>query len=166
MYRVGHAWDVHRLVSRRDLYLGGLKIEGYQVGLLGHSDADVVLHAVAESLLGSLALGDLGTFFPDTDSKYLGMDSKIILKECYKKVLQKGYSLCNLDLTIFAENIKINSIRNDIQNSIANILCVQKDLISIKATTHEKMGYIGEGKAISCECVCMVKTTQPHKVLL
>ena len=155
MIRIGHAWDTHKLVENRDLILGGLKIES-KIGLLGHSDADVVLHAVAESLLGSLALGDLGTFFPDNDDKFKGIDSKIILKECYKKVLDNGYKLVNADITIYSENIKISPIREDIRKSIANLLNTDVANISVKATTWEKMGFVGRGEAIACEAVCLV----------
>ena len=155
MIRIGHAWDTHKLVENRDLILGGLKIES-KIGLLGHSDADVVLHAVAESLLGSLALGDLGTFFPDNDDKFKGIDSKIILKECYKKVLDNGYKLVNADITIYSENIKISPIREDIRKNIANLLNTDVANISVKATTWEKMGFVGRGEAIACEAVCLV----------
>lgn len=155
MIRIGHAWDTHKLVENRDLILGGLKIES-KIGLLGHSDADVVLHAVAESLLGSLALGDLGTFFPDNDDKYKGIDSKIILKECYKKVLDNGYKLVNADITIYSENIKISPIREDIRKSISSLLNTDVANISVKATTWEKMGFVGRGEAIACEAVCLV----------
>ena len=156
MFRIGHAWDTHKLVKNRKLYLGGVLVDS-ELGLLGHSDADVVLHAVAESLLGSLALGDLGTYFPDTASETLNMDSKVILKECYKMVKEKGYKLNNLDLTIYSEKIKISPIRNQIKNSIAELLGVDNDLISIKATTWEGMGFVGRGEAIACECVCLVE---------
>ena len=156
MIRIGHAWDTHKLVENRDLFLGGIKVES-RLGLLGHSDADVVLHAVAESFLGALALGDLGTFYPDNSDKTLNMDSKIILKECYQRVLDKGYRLNNLDLTIYSQNIKISPIRNDIKNSIANMLNVDIDQISVKATTYEKMGFIGRGEALACECVCLIE---------
>ena len=155
MIRIGHAWDTHKLVKNRDLFLGGLKIEN-EYGLLGHSDADVVLHAVAESLLGSLALGDLGKFYPDNSDKTLNMNSKIILDECYKMVLSKGYKLNNLDLTIYAEKIRISPIRDEIRKSIANILGVDVSLISVKATTWEKMGFVGREEAIVCEAVCLV----------
>lgn len=154
--RIGHAWDTHRLVEGRKLILGGVTVDS-NIGLLGHSDADVVLHAVAESLLGSLALGDLGTHFPDTSDDTLNMDSKIILKKCYDLVLNKGYKLVNLDLTIYSQYIKIAPIRNDIRNNIANILNVSVDDVSVKATTYEKMGFIGRGEAIACECVCLVE---------
>lgn len=156
MIRIGHAWDTHKLVPNRKLILGGVLMD-YPLGLLGHSDADVVLHAVAESFLGALALGDLGTFFPDNSEKTLNIDSKIILKECYKKVLDLGYHLNNLDLTIYSQNVRIAPVREAIQESIARILDVDKSLVSIKATTWEKMGFIGEGLALACECVCLVE---------
>lgn len=156
MIRIGHAWDTHKLVEGRKLILGGVEVES-KVGLLGHSDADVVLHAVAESLLGSCALGDLGTFFPDTSEETLNMDSKIILTQCYKKVLDLGFSLVNLDLTIYSQYIKISPIREQIQKSIASILNVELNAVSIKATTYEKMGFIGRGEAIACECVCLIE---------
>ena len=147
MIRIGHAWDTHKLVEGRKLILGGIEVN-YPLGLLGHSDADVVLHAVAESLLGSLALGDLGTFYPDNSDKTLNMDSKIILRECYKRVLDLGYHLNNLDLTIYSQNVRIAPIRESIQESIAKILNVDKNIVSIKATTWEKMGFVGEGLAL------------------
>ncbi len=156
MIRIGHAWDTHKLVENRDLFLGGIKVES-SLGLLGHSDADVVLHAVAESFLGALALGDLGTFYPDNSAKTLNMDSKIILKECYQRVLNNGYKLNNLDLTIYSQNIKISPIREAIKNSIANLLNVNIDQVSVKATTYEKMGFIGRGEALACECVCLIE---------
>ena len=154
--RIGHAWYTHRLVEGRKLILGGIEIES-KVGLLGHSDADVVLHAVSESLLGSLALGDLCTHFPDNSESTLNMDSKIILRKCYDMVLEKGYHLNNLDLTIYSQYIKIAPIRIKMEESIASILNVDKDMISVKATTYEKMGFIGRGEAIACECVCLVE---------
>jgi 2-C-methyl-D-erythritol 2,4-cyclodiphosphate synthase len=156
MIRIGHAWDTHKLVEGRKLILGGIEVN-YPLGLLGHSDADVVLHAVAESLLGSLALGDLGTFYPDNSDKTLNMDSKIILRECYKRVLDLGYHLNNLDLTIYSHNVRIAQIRESIQESIAKILNVDKNVVSFKATTWEKIGFVGEGLALACECVCLVE---------
>jgi len=156
MIRIGHAWDTHKLVEGRKLILGGVDID-CKFGLLGHSDADVVLHAVAESFLGSLALGDLGTFYPDNSEKTLGMDSKIILKECYQKVLDAGYKLNNIDLTIYSEFIKIAPFRGLIKQSIAELLRVDINQVSIKATTWEKMGFIGRGEAIACECVCLIE---------
>lgn len=157
MIRIGHAWDTHKLVVGRKLILGGVNIDS-NIGLLGHSDADVVLHAIAEALLGSLALGDLGTFYPDNSNQTLNMDSSIILKECYKKVLDLNYHLINVDLTIYSEYIKISPIRDEIRKSIANILKIDVSYISVKATTWEKMGFIGEGKAIAAEAVCLVES--------
>ncbi len=156
MIRIGHAWDTHKLVENRDLFLGGIKVES-KLGLLGHSDADVVLHAVSESMLGALALGDLGTFYPDNSEKTLGMDSKVILKECYKRVLENGFHLVNLDLTIYSQNIRISPIREEIRKSIASILGINVQYVSVKATTYEKMGFIGRGEALACECVCLVE---------
>ncbi len=132
MLRIGHAWDTHRLVLERRLVLGGVEFES-SVGLLGHSDADVVLHAIAESFLGSLALGDLGHFYPDTSVKTLDMDSKIILKECYQKIIQAGYKLNNIDVTIYAERIKIAPKREEMRKSIASLLEVNMNQISIKS---------------------------------
>ena len=156
MIRIGHAWDTHKLVKGRKLILGGVEFES-EIGLLGHSDADVVLHAVAESLLGSLALGDLGTYFPDNSKDTLDLDSKVILNKCYNMVKEKGYKLINLDLTIYAEFIKIAPKRELIRNSISKLLNIGLDFVSVKATTHEKMGFIGSGEAMACECVCLVE---------
>lgn len=153
--RIGHAWDIHKLVEGRPLILGGINIP-YEKGLLGHSDADVLLHAIAESLLGALALGDLGTFYPDNNEKYLNMDSKIILKDVYQMVLAKGYYIVNIDSTVFAEKPKLNPYIKEIRESISNILNIDISKISVKATTHEKLGPIGEGLAISSESVCLL----------
>ncbi len=158
MIRIGHAWDTHQLVEKRKLILGGIEIPS-EIGLLGHSDADVVLHAVAESLLGSLALGDLGTFYPDTAKHTLNMDSKIILKECYQKILDLKYHINNLDITIYAEKIKIAPIRERIRASIASLLDISFNQVSVKATTWEGMGFIGRQEAIACECVCLVENS-------
>ncbi len=155
MIRIGNAYDTHRLVKDRDLILGGVKVP-YELGLLGHSDADVVLHAIANAFLGSLALGDLGTFFPDNAKETLNMDSKIILAECYKKVRDKGYKLVNMDVMIFAQDVKINPIREEIRRNIANILNEDIDNISIKATTGEHIGYIGRNEGISCEATLLI----------
>ena len=156
MIRIGHAWDTHKLVEGRKLILGGVEFNS-ELGLLGHSDADVVLHAIAESLLGSLALGDLGTFYPDNSNETLNMDSKIILKECYERVQKEGYKLNNLDLTIYSENIKISPLREEIRKSISSLLNLDLNQVSIKATTWEKMGFIGRGEAIAAECVCLIE---------
>ena len=156
MIRIGHAWDTHKLVSGRKLILGGVEVKS-ELGLLGHSDADVVLHAVAESFLGALALGDLGTFYPDNSNKTLNMDSKVILTECYNKVRIAGYHVNNIDLTIYSEKIKINPIREDIRKSIADLLNLKLDQVSVKATTYEGMSFIGRSEALACEAVCLIE---------
>ncbi|MCR5706097.1 MAG: 2-C-methyl-D-erythritol 2,4-cyclodiphosphate synthase [Acholeplasmatales bacterium] len=162
MIRVGHSWDTHKLVEGRRLILGGVELDS-PVGLLGHSDADVVLHAVAESFLGALALGDLGSFYPDNSDKTLNMDSKIILKECYQRVIDNGYRVNNIDLTIYSQEIRISPIRQRIRESIAALLSLDIDQVSVKATTWEKMGFVGRGEAIACEAVCLVES-MPKKV--
>ena len=157
MIRIGNAYDTHRFESGRDLILGGVKVD-YPLGLQGHSDADVVLHAIANAFLGSLALGDLGTHFPDTALSTLNMDSKVILKECYKMVLDRGYHLVNLDVMIFAEKVKISPIRELIRQNVADILSTSIDNVSIKATTGEKIGYIGRNEGISCEATLLIES--------
>ena len=156
MIRIGHAWDIHKLVENRKLILGGVEIPS-NLGLLGHSDADVVLHAISESLLGSLALGDLGEHFPDTSDETLNMDSKIILEKCYKMVLNKGYHINNIDITIYSEKIKISPIKLKLRESISNILNIDIDRISVKATTYEGLDSIGNNLAIACEALCLVE---------
>ena len=157
MIRVGHAWDTHKLVEGRRLILGGVTVDS-PIGLLGHSDADVVLHDVAESFLGALALGDLGTFYPDNSLDTLDMDSKIILKECYQKIIDNGYRLNNIDLTIYSQDIRISPIRQSIRESIASLLKIDISQVSVKATTWEKMGFVGRGEAIACEAVCLIES--------
>lgn len=157
MIRVGHAWDTHKLVEGRRLILGGVTVDS-PIGLLGHSDADVVLHAVAESFLGALALGDLGTFYPDNSLDTLDMDSKIILKECYQKIIDNGYRLNNIDLTIYSQDIRISPIRQRIRESITSLLKIDISQVSVKATTWEKMGFVGRGEAIACEAVCLIES--------
>jgi len=154
--RIGHSFDIHQLVEGRPLWLGGLEIP-FEKGLLGHSDADVLLHAIAEAILGALALGDLGTHFPDTDPKYKGIDSKLILKEVTTLMHEKGYQISNVDATIYAEVPKLNPHIQSIRESIARLLSLSIDLISIKASTYEKMDAIGEQKAMAAEAVVLLK---------
>lgn len=153
--RIGHSFDIHQLVTNRDLYLGGIKID-YHMGLLGHSDADCLLHAIAESFLGALSLGDLGTIFPDNDPKYKGIDSKTILKHVYDIILSKGYVVSNVDSTVYLELPKMKPHILNIRECISQILNIDIECISVKATTYEKLGPIGEGKAIAAEAVCML----------
>lgn len=154
--RIGHSFDIHQLVEERPLWLGGIEIP-YDKGLLGHSDADVLLHAISEAILGALALGDLGTHFPDTDPKYKGIDSKLILKEVHMMMHEKGYSIGNIDATIYAELPKLNPHITNIRESIARLLSIPIDLVSVKATTYEKMDAIGEQRAMAAEAIVLLK---------
>ena len=155
-YRIGHSWDTHKLVYDRKLILGGIEIP-YEKGLLGHSDADALLHAIAESLLGALALGDLGTHFPDNDPKYKGIDSKILLKNVYNLILDQGYEIVNLDTMVYAEAPKMKPYIDLMRESIADVLNLDKSQVSIKATTYEKMDAIGRGEAIACDSTVLLK---------
>ena len=156
MIRIGDAYDCHQLVENRPLILGGIKVD-YKLGLLGHSDADVILHAVANAFLGSLALGDLGTHFKDDIKETEGMDSKIILKKCYQMVKDKGYHLNNMDIMVHSEDVKINPISLAIRESIAKVIGEDIDKISLKATRGEKMGFIGRNEGIACTCTLLVE---------
>jgi 2-C-methyl-D-erythritol 4-phosphate cytidylyltransferase / 2-C-methyl-D-erythritol 2,4-cyclodiphosphate synthase len=154
--RIGHSFDIHQLVDDRPLILGGIQIP-FEKGLLGHSDADVLLHAIAEAMLGALALGDLGSFYPDTDPAYKDIDSKRILKETYDLIRQKGYEIGNIDATVYAELPKLNPHIKNIKENISKLLTIRDDQISVKATTYEKMDAIGEQKAIASEAVVILK---------
>ena len=155
--RIGYSRDTHILVEGRDLFLGGIKIP-FEKGLLGHSDADVLLHAIAEAILGALALGDLGTHFPDNDPKYKGIDSKILLKEVVQMMKNKGYKIGNVDTMLILELPKIKPHILEIRESIAGLLETSVDNISVKATTNEKMGYLGENKAIETNAVVLLES--------
>lgn len=154
--RIGHSWDIHKLVEGRKLILGGIEIP-FEKGLLGHSDADVLLHAISESMLGALSLGDLGKHFPDTDLKYKGIDSKEILKECLRLIKAEGYIIGNIDSMIYAEKPKMANYIPLMRKMISELLEINIDQISIKATTHEKMGIIGKEEAIAAEAIVLLK---------
>lgn len=154
--RIGHSFDIHQLVFDRPLILGGITIP-HEKGLLGHSDADVLLHAIAEAMLGALSLGDLGTFYPDTDPTYKDISSGRILREVYAKIKEKGYEVGNIDATVYAELPKLNPHILSIRESIAKMISIPIDLVSIKATTYEKLDAIGEKKAIAAEAVVLLK---------
>lgn len=155
-YKIGHSYDIHQLVENRKLILGGITID-HNKGLLGHSDADVLLHALSESILGALGLGDLGTHFPDTDIKYKDLNSKEILKYANEKMLQQDYQIANIDASIYAEEPKLAKYINDIRKNIADILNIDVDKINIKAGTNEKMDSVGKKQAIASEVVCLLK---------
>ena len=154
-FRVGQGYDVHRFELGRELWLGGVKLE-YPLGLKGHSDADVLLHAISDALLGALALRDIGYHFPDNDPKYKGADSRQLLKEVVRLVLQKGYKVGNIDATIVAEQPKINPYVPAMQEVIAQLLSVEVDQVSIKATTNEQMGFTGRQEGILALATALV----------
>ncbi|MCI6357781.1 MAG: 2-C-methyl-D-erythritol 2,4-cyclodiphosphate synthase [Erysipelotrichaceae bacterium] len=156
MFRIGYASDIHRLVKDRKLILGGVEIP-HEFGLLGHSDADVVIHALGESILGALALGDLGTHFPDTDEKYKDIDSKILLKEIYKLMRDEGYSLENADVSISLEKPKLKNYIPQMRKILAEILNVDVSAISIKAGTNEGVGPVGRGEACVATSVVLLR---------
>ena len=153
--RIGQGVDVHRLESGIPLFVGGIKIES-EIGAVGHSDADVLIHAICDALLGALNLRDIGFHFSDTDPKYKGIDSKILLTEVFKLIQEKGYSVINIDSTVILETPKLNPHIPKMQKEIATILQVDEDAISIKATTHEKVDSFGKSEAIKAYAVCLV----------
>lgn len=155
-YRIGQGFDLHRLEENRKFVLGGIEID-YEKGLLGHSDADVLSHSITDALLGALALGDIGTHFPDNDPKYKGIDSLILLKKAYELVQAKGYYINNIDNTIQAQEPKMKPYIPKIQEKLANILKIDVSQISIKAKTMEELGPIGEKKAIAVHSVVLLK---------
>lgn len=154
--RVGFGYDVHRLADNRDLWLGGIKIEHSQ-GLLGHSDADVLIHAICDAILGAANLRDIGFHFPDTDGEYKDIDSKILLKKTLEVITEKGYSIGNIDATICAERPKINPHIPQMQKVMAEILEISVDDISIKATTSEKMGFVGREQGFAAYAVALIE---------
>ncbi len=155
MFRIGMGFDVHRLVEGRELWMGGIKIN-HNLGLLGHSDADVVLHALCDALLGAACLRDIGYHFPDTDPRYKGIDSKKLLAETIRLVNEKGYTFGNADITICAEQPKLNPHIPAMQEAIAACLGCDIDQVSIKATTTEKLGYTGRGEGIAAYATVLI----------
>lgn len=149
-------YDVHRLVEGRDLWLGGIRID-HSLGLLGHSDADVLIHAICDSLLGAANMRDIGYHFPDTSDETLDMDSKIILRKTMQLIKEKGYRLGNIDATICAERPKINPHVEAMKECLAKVMDCQPDQISIKATTTEKLGFTGREEGISAYAVCLIE---------
>ena len=154
-YRIGIGYDIHRLTEGRELIIGGIKIT-HEKGLLGHSDADVLVHAIIDALLGALALDDIGTLFPDTDPKYKDADSMILLKHVHQKILEKGYVINNIDSNIIAQAPKMMPYIPKMKESLANLLNLAPADISIKAKTKEKLDAVGESKAIEANAVVML----------
>ncbi|MDE7421176.1 MAG: 2-C-methyl-D-erythritol 2,4-cyclodiphosphate synthase [Muribaculaceae bacterium] len=155
MFRIGQGFDVHKLAEDRDLWICGIKIP-HTHGLLGHSDADVAIHALCDALLGALALGDIGKHFPDTDPRYKGIDSKILLSHVMKLIREKGYELCNCDITICAEAPKFRPYIDEMRRTLASVMNVNTDCVSVKATTTEKLGFTGRREGISSLAVCIL----------
>ena len=156
MYRIGIGYDIHKLVEGRDLILGGVKIT-HEKGLLGHSDADVLIHAIIDALLGALALDDIGTLFPDTDPKYKDIDSTILLKHVYELIQSKGYKIVNIDSNIIAQAPKMMPYIPKMKEVLATVLGLEYTDISIKAKTKEKLDAVGESRAIESNAVVMLE---------
>lgn len=154
--RIGFGYDVHKLVEGRKLILGGVEIP-HTLGLLGHSDADVLLHSISDAILGAAALGDIGKHFPDTDPKYKGADSLKLLAEAYRLVKEKGYRIGNIDVTVAAQKPKLAPHIEKMRENIAKALRCDTDKISVKATTTEKLGFEGKEEGISSYCVCIIE---------
>ena len=154
--RIGMGYDVHRLVPGRNLILGGVKID-YELGLLGHSDADVLLHAVMDGLLGAAALGDIGKHFPDTDLCYKGADSLRLLEAVHDMVKKEGYLVGNVDATIIAQRPKMRPYIEKMRENIANALEIEVSRVNVKATTEEGLGFTGAGEGISAQAICLLE---------
>ena len=154
--RIGHGYDVHRLVPGRDLILGGVKIP-YELGLDGHSDADVLLHAVMDALLGAAGLGDIGLHFPETGPAYKGADSRMLLGEVGKKLTAAGYRVGNIDVTMIAQRPKLKDYIPAMAQNIADTLGIEPSRVNVKATTEEKLGFTGTGAGMSCHAVCLLE---------
>ena len=154
--RIGHGYDVHKLVHDRRLILGGVDIP-YEKGLLGHSDADVLLHAISDALLGAAALGDIGKHFPDTDAAYKNADSTILLAKVGEIIREAGYAPSNIDATVIAQAPKLAPHIEKMRKNIAKALSIDIDAVSVKATTEEKLGFTGSGEGISAHAVCIIE---------
>ena len=156
MIRIGHGYDVHKLTEGRKLILGGVDIP-HEKGLLGHSDADVLVHAVMDALLGAAALGDIGKHFPDTDNAYLGADSLILLRHVAKVLNDNGYSVVNIDSTVIAHAPKLAPHIETMRENIANALSIDVSFVNVKATTEEKLGFTGAKEGIAAHAVCLIE---------
>lgn len=154
--RIGHGFDVHRFGGEGPCILGGVAVP-YEQGLIAHSDGDVVLHALCDAILGALALGDIGQLYPDNDNSYKNIDSRILLRDVYERMVQKGYQVCNLDITIMAQAPKMLPYEAQMRANIAQDLHLDLDAVSVKATTTEKLGFVGRKEGIACEAVVLLK---------
>lgn len=156
MIRVGYGYDVHRLVEGRALWLGGVRIE-HTMGLLGHSDADVLIHAVCDALLGAAGMRDIGYHFPDTAGEFEGIDSKILLERTVALIASKGWRVGNIDATVAAQRPKLSLHIPAMQQTLARVMGVEEDCVSVKATTTERLGFEGREEGISASCVCLIE---------
>lgn len=154
--RIGHGYDVHKLVEGRKLILGGIEVP-HTLGLLGHSDADVLTHAIMDSILGAAALGDIGQHFPDNDDRYLGADSTVLLRHVMELIREKGYRIGNLDATIIAQKPKLMSYLPQMRKKLADVMEISEDQLNLKATTEERLGFTGRQEGISAHCVCLLE---------
>lgn len=154
--RIGHGYDVHRLVEGRELVLGGVKIP-YEKGLLGHSDADVLTHALMDALLGACALGDIGKLFPDSDAAYKGADSVELLKKACSLIYSKGYRISNVDCTVLAQRPKLAPYIPQMRENLSNAMDIAADCVSVKATTEEGLGFTGDGLGIAAHAVALIE---------
>lgn len=157
MYRIGQGYDVHRLVPGRDLWLCGVKIP-YELGLLGHSDADVAIHALCDAILGALAMRDIGYHFPDTSEEYSGADSKLLLARVCEMMREAGREICNVDVTVCAQRPKLSDYIEEMRETLAGVLGADTGCVSVKATTTERLGFEGRGEGISAMAVVLLKT--------
>jgi 2-C-methyl-D-erythritol 2,4-cyclodiphosphate synthase len=155
-YKIGTGYDVHRLVPGRKLILGGVDIP-HDLGLDGHSDADVLIHAVCDAILGAAGCGDIGEHFPDTDPAYKGISSLILLEKCRALAVRMGYEINNVDCIVFAEKPKLSPYKKEMEENMAGVLKIYKDLVNVKATTTEKLGFIGRGEGIAAQCTLLLK---------
>jgi len=155
-FRIGHGYDVHKLEEGKKFIIGGIEIDHHK-GAVGHSDADVVIHVICDALLGALCLGDIGKHFPDTDEKYKGIDSKILLQKVMKLVEDKKYQISNVDVTILLQKPKLRNYIDSMRDTLSNIMEINKSQISIKATTTEGLGFVGREEGVAAHCVCILK---------
>tara|TARA_Y100000589_G_scaffold22905_1_gene19038 strand:+ start:166 stop:651 length:486 start_codon:yes stop_codon:yes gene_type:complete len=158
-FRVGFGFDVHQLEKGEEFWLGGILLDHYK-GSVGHSDADVLIHAICDALLGAAALGDIGYHFPDTSEKYKGIDSKILLKQVVKLITKEGYSIGNIDATVSLQSPKIKPHIQSIREKLASVMNIHINLVSVKATTTEKLGYVGKEEGVNAYAICLINSNK------
>ena len=155
-FRIGHGYDVHKLEEGKKFVIGGIEIDHHK-GAVGHSDADVVIHVICDALLGALSLGDIGKHFPDTDDKYKGIDSKILLQKVMKLIQEEKYQISNVDVTILLQKPKLRNYIDSMRDILSNIMEINKSQISVKATTTEGLGFVGREEGVAAHCVCILR---------